>query len=171
MRKCFFPLVLLAALAGCAQFEPVPEGYAGPTALIKDSFRVISDAKAEFFYVSEVDKHPIRNSRSATAAANRGNGLSMVYPVFVSRRVPASEQSLMIVARTEYGAPIMTFTNEVFEASGVIKVKPEAGKTYVVKGVLGEGKSEVWVEDAESGQVLGEKVKAVGSSRLNLLQK
>ena len=158
------------ALSGCASYKPVPEGYAGATATIKDSFKTISGSKVEFFYLAEVDGHEVQNSRTASLNNSRGKGMRLqAFPIF--RAVPATPQSFTIVARTEYAAPILVMTNAVYQVKGTMQWTPEAGKVYVVKGVLKAEGSEVWLEEEATQQVIGEKIKPTGSAKLGFFEK
>jgi hypothetical protein len=89
----------------------------------------------------------------------------------ISRAVPTTPQSFTIVARTEYAAPILVMTKDVYQVKGVIQLTPEAGKSYVVKGVLNGDASEVWLEDEASQQVIGDKIKPTGSAKLGFFEK
>lgn len=157
--------VLAAALvAGCAgtPYTPVPEGYTGPRVTIADSYRVLSSSKTEFFYVEAVDGNPVPNSRITSLNSNRGNGM-LLKPVPVQRELPADRPTtLALVARTEYGAPIMALMREVYQVKGTLDFTPEPGKRYVVRGQLGAAASAVWVEDADTNAVVGHKIEAQG---------
>jgi hypothetical protein len=162
--------LLAVCLSGCATYKPVPEGYTGPTATIKDTFKTFGGSKAEFFYLAEVDGHGVQNSRTASLDNSRGMGMILrTFPIH--RAVPTTPQSFTIVARTEYAAPILAMTHEVYQVKGVIQLTPEAGKTYVVKGVLNGDASAVWLEEEASQQVIGEKIKPSGSAKLGFFEK
>ncbi|MBK1715324.1 hypothetical protein [Rubrivivax gelatinosus] len=171
--KKLLPLLVLSFLAGCASqpFQPVPEGYTGPTASVADSYRALSSSKVEFFYVEAIDEHPVDNSRFRSLAANRGRGMTMA-PVGQQRDLPADKSvRLALAARTEYAAPILALTREVFQVKGPLEFTPEGGKRYVVKGVLGADRSAVWLEEEGSGKPVGQPIEAQGSAKLGLFDK
>jgi hypothetical protein len=171
MKRIITSIAAIALISGCATaYKPVPDGYTGPTASIKDSFNAISSSKVEFFYVEQVDGHEVANSRFGSLAANRGRGMYM-NPVRVERPVPIKPVTLSIVARTEYAAPILVLTHEVFQVKGNLQFTPNPGKTYVVRGNLGETNAAVWLEEENSREVIGEKIQANGSSKLGLFEK
>lgn len=171
MKKLILPFVI-ALLSGCASFNQAdPVGYTGPTADVEDSFRTVSNSEVEFFYVDKLNGKSIRNARSASLSANAGRGMSMT-PLSVGRTVPASTPiSLLIVARTEYAAPILALTNAVYQVKGTIDFTPEPNKHYVVKGALGAQSSSVWLEDAQTPQIVGKKILIEGSAKLGFFEK
>jgi len=163
--------LLIVFLAGCATTtSPIPENYTGPLATVKDSVKPYSAGKADFFYLSDVDGRRIANSRIATRVTNQGRGMYMK-PVVLIRQVPAQPSRFKIFGRTEYAAPILALTSTVYQVTGEIQITPEAEKTYVVKGELGENYSAVWIEEEGSGRMIGEKVEVKGSAALGMLEK
>ncbi|HET8695623.1 MAG TPA: hypothetical protein VFM33_13195 [Aquabacterium sp.] len=171
--KKLLTLLAFALLGGCATqpYNPIPENYAGPTAVIEDSFNGVSGSEVEFFYVDKLDGHDIRNARLASISASAGHGMSMsVVPV--ERAIPASKPvSLLIVGRTQYAAPILAMTNSVYQIKGTVDFTPEPNKHYVVKGSLAESRSSVWLEDAQTKKVIGNKIEFEGSTALGLFDK
>src|SRR6267143_6046593 len=129
--------VSLILLSGCATFAPsVPEGYSGPVAIIKDSVKPLSQSKADFFYVSEIDGRRIEDSRVKTLKLNQGRGFNMT-PSVMERNVPAQRATFTLVGRTEYAAPILALTNTVYQVTGKVTFSPETYRSYVVRGELG----------------------------------
>jgi len=171
MRLATAFTLLIVFLAGCATTtSPIPENYTGPLATVKDSVKPYSAGKADFFYLSDVDGRRIANSRIATRVTNQGRGMYMK-PVVLIRQVPAQPSRFKIFGRTEYAAPILALTSTVYQVTGEIQITPEADKTYVVKGELGENYSAVWIEEEGSGRMIGEKVEVKGSAALGMLEK
>lgn len=162
---------LLASLSGCATFAPsIPEGYSGPVSIVKDSVKPLSESKADFFYVSEINDQRIEDSRVRTLQQNRGRGFSMS-PSVIERNVPARRATFTLVGRTEYAAPILALTNTVYQVTGKITFAPETYRSYVVRGELGENYSAVWLEDEANGKVVGEKIEIKGPAKLGTLEK
>ena len=158
-------------LTGCATYQPtIPEGYNGPRATIKDSAKVHSTSKADFFFVTHVNKNGVESSLIRTRQVNYGRGMYME-PQVLQHEIPAQSTTINIVGRTEYAAPILAFTNPVYEVKGVIDFTPEPNKTYVVRGDLGKDYSAVWIEDESSNAVVGQKIEIKGSAELGILQK
>ncbi|MBP0599358.1 hypothetical protein J8I26_14660 [Herbaspirillum sp. LeCh32-8] len=66
------------ALSVCATFKTaLPEGYAGPTAVLKDSADVATARKADIFYTLSVNGNEIDNALYTTIRANQGRGMVM----------------------------------------------------------------------------------------------
>lgn len=160
----------VSAISGCATYSPIPDGYTGPRAMIKDSVNIHSSTKVDFFSVEAVDGQTIENSRIKTRQVNQGRGMFMS-PVIVGREIPARPTTLKIVGRTEYGAPILALMKAVYQVKGDIQFEPEANKSYVVKGELGENYSAVWIEDVGTSAVVGKKIEIKGSAKLGIMEK
>lgn len=170
MRIGFAALAAVAVLlAGCTS-NPIPEGYTGPVAHITDSWTARSGSGVDIFYLSKVDDRRIDDSLAATTSANSGRGFQMS-PVVIGRNVPARATTFTIVGRTHYAAPILELMNAVYEISGQTSFTPQPNQSYVVRGVLGDDYSAVWIAEAGSGNPVGQKVEIKGSSKLGILAK
>jgi len=171
MKSLILVVTCVVSLSGCVSYHrPVPEGYSGPRAQLHDSVKVHSASKADFFYVSHVDGQQIEDTRIKTRVANRGHGFNMT-PVVVQRDIPVRELTLTIVGRTDYAAPILTLTSTVYQVKGDIRFTPIVGKSYVVRGELGEAFSAVWIEGPTQGIVPGTKVEIKGPATLGVFEK
>lgn len=171
MLRNFFALLLPIVLCACAApSSPVPENYKGSLAVVVDSAYSHSARKVDIFYLSHIDGKKIKDSLVETRTKNYGRGLSM-NPAVLDRPVPTQPAVFKIVGRTEYAAPILALTNTVYEISGEVRFTPEANKTYVVRGELGEKYSAVWIEEASSKTLVGKKIEIKGSAKLGPLEK
>jgi hypothetical protein len=173
-RKHFraFALVLLssASLAACNTTDAVPENYKGPLAQIADSVVKTGPSSANIFYLAKVNERLIHQSLRATNQSNYGQGFRMT-PATIIRKVPAEPSTFSIVGRRDYAAPILALVRKVYEVKGETRFTPLPDKIYVVKGTLGDDYSAVWIEEAETGTVIGQKVEVKGSSTLGILEK
>ena len=144
-------------LGGCATYKPVPEGYGGPTAAIRDTFEIEGNTKAKIFYLAEVDGNRIDNMQSATRQASTGTGF-MLHPRTVVRDVPIRLMRVKIVATHIVGAPIHEFASRAagtfFDTEAALEFTPKAGQLYAVRGELKKGASRVWLEDDETKEVV-----------------
>jgi hypothetical protein len=171
LKKLYACSLAALALGGCASYSPsVPLDYSGPKATVRDSVKVYSSSKADFFYLSHVDGKKIEDSRSKTLRMNRGQGMQMT-PFVLENAIPAKPIILSIVGRTEYAAPILALTNTVYQLKGEVEFSPEPNKTYFVRGELGEDYSAIWIEDPETRAVIGKKIEATGSTKLGTFEK
>jgi hypothetical protein len=162
-------LTALCLLAACTT-NPIPPGYMGPIARIQDSETSRGKVGGDFFFLSQIDGHDISDSLTATRTANYGQGFSM-NPVSLGRDIPAQPAHFTIIGRTHFAAPIIELVRTVYQISGETDFTPLADHVYVVKGVLGEDYSAVWIEDAATGAVAGQKIEKHGSSALGVLEK
>lgn len=169
MNRCVFFLAAMLLLAACTT-NPIPEGYKGPLANVADSATVKSGSSADIFYLSKVQGKSIPDSVIATRQANHGRGMSMT-PAVIKRDVPATAATFTLVGRSNYAAPIQELINPIYQVTGDIEFTPAQNGRYVVKGVLGESYSAVWLEDLQTGAVIGRKIEAKGSSKLGILEK
>ena len=103
MKKLLSRLALLSSvviLTACAPFKTaIPDGYAGPTAVLKDSANVMSTSKADMYYALTVDGNNIDNMRFKTRRQNEGRGM-MMNVVEAERKIPASETKVSVAALT-----------------------------------------------------------------------
>ena len=163
--------ILLFAVTGCVeQASAVPKGYTGAVATIKDTAKIHSPQKADFFYISKYNGRYIENSRGRTLEMNYGRGLTMV-PQVIDRKIPAKKCTITITGRTEYAAPILALSNTVYQVEGDITFVPVSRHRYAVKGLLGEKYSAVWLVETSSGRRVGKKIEIHGSAELGFLQK
>jgi hypothetical protein len=171
-KRRWLLLTAVLSLAGCAHYVPtLPENYTGPQARFDDSAKVYSRSKADFFVVESIDGAQVDNSLNETLRRNHGRGMFMEL-YFIQRPVPAGKSMVVALkARTHYAAPILALTNSVFQVKGTTEFTPQPGKNYVVRGRLEEDYSAVWVEESDTGQVVGRKVEAQGSAKLGILEK
>ena len=175
MRRAGFPhrfvvIVATAATLGACTSSPIPDGYTGPIASVTDSMTQRSATSVDIFYLAKIDGRSIDESLSATRSRNYGRGFAMD-PVIVSRDVPAREETFTIVGRTDYAAPILALVNKVYEVSGETRFAPEPNKAYMVRGTLGDEGSAVWIEERDSGKLVGRKIEVKGGSTLGFFEK
>jgi hypothetical protein len=150
----------LAFLAACVS-SPIPEGYTGPTATIRDSARPESRSRAIFFYVAKVDGNAIRGSLAETRAVNHGRGFSLT-PKVIERKVPARPLVLTLEGRTAYGAPVQEMFNSktMYSVDATVEFEPVPDRAYVVSGILQQDKTEIWLADEATGERVGKVVQS-----------
>ena len=152
----FASFVLL--LGGCVT-SPVPPGYTGPTAKVLDSSEMDSQHRAAYYFASEVNGKRIQTNLDAFREANRGKGFSISAGT-LSRLVPAGTAKLKLEAQNAYGAPIqeIVMAATMRSATSLIEVDLKPDEIYQVRGVLAEGKDEVWLEIRGTGERVGKKI-------------
>src|SRR5438309_1392066 len=151
-------VVSLAFLAACVS-SPIPEGYTGPTATIRDSARPESGSRAIFFYVAKIDGNAIKDSLAVTRQVNYGRGASLK-PTVIERKVPARPLVLTLEGRTAYGAPIQEMFNAktMYSVQATVEFEPAPDRAYVVMGILQQDKTEIWLADQATGERVGKVV-------------
>jgi len=125
-----------------------------------------SSSKSDLFYLSKVKGKHIVNTRSATRGATYGQGFNLT-TCLLKTQLPSQEATFSIIGRTEHAAPIQAFSGEVYEVQG----SPEVNKEDIVKGVLGESYSAIWIELKETGEVINAKIEIKGSAELGFFEK
>jgi hypothetical protein len=151
-----FAAAVAVVLAGCAT-NPIPEGYTGPRAYIRDTGMSETGSRAVMFWVNEVDGKQIKTSPGETAAKNQGRGFSMS-PVFIGRDVPAKPLTLKLIGSRVFAAPILALTNPSYRIEGTVNFEPKDGKIYEVRGEVSEKYSAVWLVDAGTGEAVTAKL-------------
>jgi len=161
---------LLALVLGACVSNPIPKDYKGPLSYITDSTAVSETPGVDFFVLDAVNGEVIQDSITETISANHGRGFYMD-PKVIGRPVPARKATFTLLGMTHYAAPILALTNTVYKVEGTITFTPKADTNYVVKGKLGADYSAVWLENAASGEQVGEKIELKGSSSLGFFEK
>ena len=160
MKRYLTLFVVCVCLAGCATNKPIPDGYTGKRATIKDTYKHVSSTKSYFFQLAKIDKRNVLTSSSATYERNYGQGM-MMSVVTTEREVPAVKALLHIEGITHVAAPILAFGGGMYSVEGDVEVNLESGKTYIVHGKLSEKYSAVWVED-NKGNIVSKKIEKKG---------
>lgn len=160
MIKKLSLLIAAGFLSSCVSYYNLPEGYAGPTAVIKDTATQTGVTKAEAFQVSKINGQLDRSSPMATPY-----GGGMVVTLMESKRtVPAGQPiSLTISGGNIYaadgaGLADMISGNAKKYVSGDVVFTPKANEVYRVNGVAGKESSSVWIEDESSRKIVSRKV-------------
>ena len=158
MRKLLF-LIIPILLHGCAAYQPIPEGYKGPTATVTDSGFAENGSKAQFFVLAEINGNRIRNSFGASANASYGQGFALT-PVYVQRKIPARPMQIKLVGSHATAAPIHSLFSRAagtfLSVEGIVSFTPKPNGRYVIKGELKENGSSIWIEDAETREKITE---------------
>ncbi|WP_457335525.1 hypothetical protein [Rhizobacter sp. P5_C2] len=160
--RLLIPIFLIGLLGGCANLqEPIPPGYAGPTALVGDNCVAESGSKARCFVVEAVDGKQINNALIASRQASSGNGFALTTRN-TARRLTAAAMKVKLVGTHVTAAPIEALagkaTGTFFSVEGIVEFTPTADVVYRVNGELTKERSSVWIEEASSGQVVTNKV-------------
>ena len=159
--KRLLTLATVLALAGCASVEPVPAGYTGPTASVRDTGFAEDGSKAQIFALVEIDGNRTPNSFGATANASHGRGAALT-TVFTERAVQAKPMKVTLRGSHATGMPIHAMASQMagtfFSVEGTVDFSPRPGAKYVVKGELKKEKSAVWIEDEATGVAATAKV-------------
>ncbi|MDF1819774.1 MAG: hypothetical protein P1U54_14130 [Immundisolibacteraceae bacterium] len=144
---------MLLMLSGCSTFTPLPENYNGPTAKIKDSYSNRQATKAHYFTLDKIDGNDVANSFGETRSANYGRGAAFD-PVISEREVLPKMQTFTISGYVFFPTDVQLLFGDTLSVTGDIHFSPEEGESYVVTGRVGDGRSEVWLEDSAGNVVL-----------------
>jgi hypothetical protein len=150
-----------AIVAGCANYDPIPKGYTGPTAQVVDTATQEDSHKAQIFAVLEIDGHPVNNAFIETEKASHNKGLTLLARSW-GRSVPVKPMQLKIRASHTTGAPIHEIFSRAagtfYSVEGVVDFTPVEAHDYIVKGNLAKDGSAVWIEDMATGEAVTKKV-------------
>ena len=139
---------------------PIPAGYSGPTAFIRDSALPGEGSRVDYFFVSEVDARSVARNLDTARAISRGKGFSPLKPLEFGRFVPAVPLIIKLEGRSAHPTPLQEISNILWmhRTSEVLAVELEPDQRYVVRGRLGAGNSEVWLEHEGSGRRIGRRI-------------
>ena len=160
--KYLITSVAVALLTGCATYQPVPEGYAGPVAKVRDTGSYVDGyTKGQIFSLMEVDGQKIKDSFMASNKQSYGQGFTLTLDI-QNRLVPIKPMSVKLRGSHITGAPIHAIASKAagtyFTVEGIVNFTPRPDTLYLVKGELKSGASSVWIEEAESGTIVTDKV-------------
>ncbi len=160
---CAIGIACAALLPGRAMASaPAEAPPARPTATIVESATGGGRSGGTFFFVASIDgQNTSEHILRASLRASSGRYANLRLAPF-ERTLPAGKVRLKLALRHAYAMPIQT----AFHAASNIPLEAEvdvdlaAGTTYRVTGVLDAFRKEVWIEEAGTGRVLGEKILA-----------
>lgn len=141
-------------LSACVTYQPLPDGYSGPTALIVDTSGYVSSTRVHFFQLVGVDGRSVLSSSTSTTSASSGQGFVMSVRE-ESRLVPAGDLVVSIQATTHVAAPILALGGDMHSIRGDVEVSLEEGVGYYVRGRLTRAYKAVWLEDHD-GNIVSE---------------
>lgn len=149
MKKLIVLGFLALFISGCfSNFNPIPEGYTGPRAIIEDSYSNKTGSNAHYFMLTKVNGKDIDDSWGETRVANYGQGTSFK-PVIVTRDVPANSQTFTLTGMVFFPTDIQVMFGDDMKIEKQVRFQPETGERYTVKGALSESNSDVWLEDSK----------------------
>jgi hypothetical protein len=153
-RLALFGLGLLFLLVGCNSYSPVPEGYTGEVATLRDSAKRRSVGSAYMFFAKKIDGRMVTNIARSSRSASYGMGNNLTISNTV-RKLPLRPVTLTLVAEVIYAAPIVQMFDRDHSKplEGEVTFTPEANKNYSVKGTMNLSYSAVWIEDSEGREV------------------
>lgn len=149
--------LLIALLVAACAGNPLPDNYAGPTAMLNESIVSVAGHSVDMFYVAAINGKRIHNSKIATAMRSSGRG-PVVYPSVIGRKVPVEPLVITLVGERYYAAPVIAMFNESYRISGDIAFTPQAGAVYRVRGELLPLSMSVWIEDVATGRPVSPKL-------------
>jgi hypothetical protein len=154
---------LLAALAlcGCAVTPPAPlQKPATPSALVSDGATGGGRQGGVFFYVAEMDGVEVKgNILRSSLVASSGRGMDMRLQEH-ARYLPAGKHRLKLKGQQAYAAPIQGLFSSASSRAveGVVEVDLQDDVRYRVNGVLDAFRREIWLEEAQTGKLVGVKI-------------
>jgi len=152
---------LLGLLQACAVTAPPVEG---PSATVVDTATGGGPSGGNFFVLTEYDGKRVPDALGSSRSASFGMGANLRI-VSVERQVPAGKVKLKLLARRGYAAPVQEiFASSPTPAEGFVEIELQAGRRYRVNGELDALRSEVWLEEADSGRVVSAKISAAPSA-------
>ena len=156
MNKNIVAALFAVFITGCVSYNPIPDGYSGPLALLSDTANSISSSKAHYFQLVKVDGRSVETSTMYALEKNYGRGLSMT-AFTTGRKIPVGKSVLSIEGVTYFAAPILALKGGNYSVRGEVEVEIKAEETYFVKGTLSKNHSAVWVENNQ-GNIVSKKV-------------
>ena len=156
----FILLLLVVITQGCAVAPPEPAKISGPVATVSDSSFGGGHDGGSFFYPASVNGVKVpTNALTASLSASAGRGADLRL-MRIERRIPAGKVRFKLVGSYAFAMPLQTLFKSAsdYAVEGEIDVVLREGGRYRITGALDAYRREVWIEDEEAGQILGEKI-------------
>ena len=154
MKKTAY-LLLIVFVSGCASFQPsIPEGYAGHTATIEDTYSNHTGSTAHFYVLSKIDDKLIMDSGYKTRVVNSGRGFNMT-PQMLSREVTTDSHLFTLVGFVQFATDGQGLFGDSMMVKKSLRLTPEPGMLYRVTGELSKSGSDIWLEDSNGNKFLG----------------
>ncbi len=152
MRYAFIGLLTLL-LSSCASiYQPIPEGYTGETAIVKDSSSNLTSTNAHYFILLKIDDKYIEHSWGKTRQENYGRGMRFTQHI-VMRDVLPKSQKFTIQGLVFFPTDAQAIFGDEMSVTKEFMFTPVAGEKYMVKGELDKKSSTVWLEDSKGNIV------------------
>jgi hypothetical protein len=146
--------IFAAALAGCQAFAPEPDIATLPHGSVTDSHIDVNGDRIDTFRVLEVNGHRVLELGDQPI---KKIGHDFTYLLAAGRPVRIEVEGLAFynnTARRMFWDPM--------HVEGIVEFVPAADAKYVLRGAVTPDLSSVWVENADTHEVVGAKVSAVG---------
>lgn len=157
-------IVATIVLSGCAQ-KNVMDDYSGPVSRIASTYMRRGSHGGDYFSLSTVNGQNVTMRATTPSGNRRGDVFSSV------SFVPSKPAVFSVVGATNYSPPIIQLANKIYRISGDISFTPADNKLYEVKGEMNDEHSAIWIEDSDSGVMVGNKIEIIGSTAVGLLEK
>ena len=144
-----FPLLTLA-LAGCQAFAPEPDVATLPHAAVQGTHLDVDNDRVDTFRVLTING---RNVLPISDQPAKLIGIDATNLLPAGRGVHVEIEGLAFYSNT-----VRRLFWDPLRAQGGVDFVPTAGATYVVRGTIAPELSTVWLEDAATHAVIGQKV-------------
>jgi hypothetical protein len=155
MRLATLTITLIAAaLAGCQAFAPVVDAATVPHAAVTDSHVDVDGDRVDTFRVLEVNGHRVLEFGDQPI---KKIGHDFTNLLAAGRPVRVEVEGLAFynnTARRMFWDPM--------HVQGIVEFVPVADAKYVLHGSVTPELSSVWIENADTHEVVGAKVSAAG---------
>jgi hypothetical protein len=162
MIKQLISLAIVASLTSCVSNYKIPEGYSGPTAILKDTATKTGITKAEAFRVTKING---LNDTKSPMATPYGGGIGVSLKESVRTLPAGSLVTVTLSGGNIYaadGAALadMMSGNAKMSVSGDVMFTPKPNGVYKVNGVAGKDSSSVWIEEESTRKIVTQKITA-----------
>lgn len=157
-----FPILLLAS---CTIQPPTP-AFTGPVAHLMISEIARGPFAANVTYVAKINgqdfqgqMHPSQPPPDTPLAPHTG--------IFGTITIPAGPGTYTVVGDSIFQAPIFALAMDKYCIAGDISFTPAANANYILEGTFTPAYTALWIEDAATNQVEGNKIEIHGSALMS----
>lgn len=146
--------LLTLALAGCQAFAPQPDVATLPHASVAGTHIDVSDDRIDTFRAIEIDGHQVLEIVDQPVKLI---GKDVTHLVVAGRSVRMEVEGFAF-----YNNTFRRMFWDPMHVEGAIEFVPVANATYVLRGSVTPEMSSVWLENASTHEVAGQKISAPG---------
>ncbi len=165
MRSTIIPALFVLLLTSCAE-QPPPSTFTGPVAHLSMTEYARGSFAANVAIVKKINGQDFQGEIDPTQPAP-DTPLNPQTGILSTVDIPAGPGTYSVAGYSIFQAPIFALAAPEYCIAGDIKFTPAVNTSYILKGIFTPAYSALWIEDATTKAVEGNKIEIHGSATIN----